>query len=72
MSIKIGNEILKYLSLKKHHLFIIFKKLMSAVAHMVAHWPTDPRVVGSDLTVGNDFSPNFLSVKCHKMPQKLK
>lgn len=37
-----------------------------AVAHMVARAPTDPRVVGSVLIAGVDFSPNFPSVKCHK------
>lgn len=37
-----------------------------AVAHTVARAPTDPRVVGSVLIAGVDFSPNFPSVKCHK------
>lgn len=45
---------------------ITYAKIKSAVAHMVARAPADPRVVGSVLIAGVDFSPNFPSVKCHK------
>lgn len=41
---------------------ITYAIIKCAVAHMVARAPTDPRVVGSVLIAGVDFSPNFPSV----------